>query len=142
MKTREAANDGRIVRVSAVAVDFSKVFEEPLDKVEREGPIRMPCELHALKSSLRIFGLFGHRFLSGSRSYCRTCRRREAIPNYFTTEISQSRFDLDAPLDFQRRVRPNPHRQIISDRFDKNVAITRRALQNFLYFLTLSGLVW
>ena len=44
----EAADDGRVVAVGAVAPQFDEAVGERLDVVERVGPQRVPGDLHAL----------------------------------------------------------------------------------------------
>ena len=52
MKARKAADDCRIIREAAVAVNLSEVFEQALYKIERVWTLRMARELHALERRL------------------------------------------------------------------------------------------
>ena len=58
MKARKAADDCRIIREAAVAVNLSEVFEQALYKIERIRTLRMARELHALERRPRIAVLF------------------------------------------------------------------------------------
>ena len=49
MEAREAANDRGVVSITTIPMDFNKVFEQSLDKVQRMRPLRMPGELNSLK---------------------------------------------------------------------------------------------
>ena len=44
MKTCHAANDGRIIGVTAITVDFAPVGEDTLDVIQGIGTLRMPCQ--------------------------------------------------------------------------------------------------
>ena len=58
MKARKPADDCRIIREAAVAVNLSEVFEQALYKIERVWTLRMARELHALERRPRIAVLF------------------------------------------------------------------------------------
>ena len=55
MKTSHAANDGRIVAKTAVAVDLAPVREQALDIVERLRTLRMPRQFRFLPGGLQAF---------------------------------------------------------------------------------------
>ena len=68
MKTREPANDCRVIGVAPVTMNFREAFEEPLDEIECVGTIRMTRELNAFERGCRMlviqFAFFRSRNLT------------------------------------------------------------------------------
>ena len=58
MKTRKPADNRRVVSVATVAVKFRKVFEQPLDEIERVWSIRMARKLYAFKRGRSVLCFF------------------------------------------------------------------------------------
>src|SRR6266446_5063838 len=75
MKSRRAANDRRIIREPAVAVQLYELIEQALNEIKRVRAIRMTGQLHALERTRRFSHLgrffFVRFFLFGfSHAFC------------------------------------------------------------------------
>jgi hypothetical protein len=59
MKSRESANDRRILRKALIAMELDEVFKQAFDEIECVGSIGMSRELHAFKGRPLLCGVGG-----------------------------------------------------------------------------------
>jgi hypothetical protein len=80
MKARKAANDRRVISVTAVTMNFREAFEEPLDEIECVGTIGVTRELNAFERGCRMlviqFAFFRNRNLTLSLVLLQLALRR------------------------------------------------------------------
>jgi hypothetical protein len=61
VKTREPADNRCVVRISAVAMNFREVFEQPLDEIQRVRTVGVARELDSFKRGrARVFRVVCH----------------------------------------------------------------------------------
>jgi orotidine-5'-phosphate decarboxylase len=65
VEARQAANDGMVVRVTAVTMQFLEVGENQVDVVQGIGPLRMPRDQGALPRRELGVDLFGQALVFG-----------------------------------------------------------------------------